>query len=349
MQIDRIYCRQQAEGLIAVFRITNHSGAYVDLCTIGAGIVAVYVPDSDGNLEDVTLGYCHYADYIGDDACFGKTPGRFANRIAQGKFTLDGVTHQLATNNGPNHLHGGPTGFANRIWQAEVVENQVCFTYESAEGEENYPGQLTARVSYSWSEENCLTIRLEASTTAPTVVNLTNHTYWNLSGENSGTVLNHQLQLQASHWLPTDSTLIPTGKIADVANSPMDFRQSKALARDIRANFVALSYGKGYDNCWVLDPTVAPATEQLAAELTDPTSKRRLRVYTTQPAVHVYTGNWLSGSPLSKSGRSYNDYDGVAIECQGFPDAPNHVNFPSAVLRPGQRYQQTIRFALDTL
>jgi len=346
MPATKIHTQRCAEGEIAVFRLTNAAGARVEVCNVGAGITSAVVPDRAGRMADVALGYADYADYIGDGPCMGKTPGRFANRIAGGRFTLDGRVWPLAVNNGPNHLHGGPTGFANRLWQAEAGDAGVVFTRTSPDGEEGYPGTLTARVAYAWDDDCCLSIELEAACDAPTIVNLTNHAYWNLAGENAGSVLGHQLQLCASHYLPTDETLIPTGRQAGVDGTPMDFRTPKTLGRDIRADFTALRYGKGYDNCWTVDGFRA-GRETVAAELYDPHSGRRLTVRSTQPAVQVYTGNWLAGSPCSKSGRPYADYDGVAIECQGFPDAPNRPDFPSAVLRPGETYRRTIRYCFS--
>mgnify|MGYP001518469560 FL=1 len=346
MTVSKIRTEPHAQGQIEVFRLANAAGAYVDVCNIGAGVTAVVVPDREGRMADVALGYRAYADYVGDGACFGKTPGRFANRIAGGRFTLDGKEYRLAVNNGPNHLHGGPTGFANRLWQGETTGDGVAFARTSPDGEEGYPGTLTARIAYAWDDDCCLTVLLEAACDAPTIVNLTNHSYWNLAGENAGSVLGHELRLRASRWLPTDETLIPTGELAGVAGTPMDFRTSKPLGRDIRADFPALRYGKGYDNCWAVDDWRADE-ETTVAELYDPKSGRRLSVRSTQPGVQVYTGNWLAGSPLSKSGRPYADYDGVAIECQGFPDAPNRPDFPSAELRPGEAYRRTIRFRFD--
>lgn len=346
MSVTKIHTQPHAQGEIAVYRLENASGAYVEVCNIGAGITAVVVPDREGRMADVALGYRDHADYIGDGACMGKTPGRFANRIAGGRFTLDGKSYRLAVNNGPNHLHGGPTGFANRLWHDETADGSVVFTRLSPDGEEGYPGTLTARVAYAWDDDCCLTVTLEAACDAPTVVNLTNHSYWNLAGENAGSVLEHELRLHAARWLPTDETLVPTGELAGVAGTPMDFRTPKALGRDLRADFPALKYGKGYDNCWEVEGWQADV-ESPVAELYERQSGRRLTVRSTQPGVQVYTGNWLAGSPLSKSGRSYADYDGVAIECQGFPDAPNRPDFPSAVLRPDERYRRTIRFRFD--
>ncbi len=336
------------KGDITLYTLTNASGASVTLSTLGAGIVSVVVPDKNGKLDDVVLGYANAADYIADGPCAGKTPGRYANRIAKGKFSIDGKEYQLAINNGPNALHGGPEGFMNQIWKGEVKGSHVKFTYTAKDGEEGYPGELTATVIYSWNDKNELTIDLKAETDKKTIVNLTNHAYFNLDGENAGSILEHELQLLASHYLPTDSTQIPTGEMAPVKDTPMDFSEPKKIGRDINADFEALKIGKGYDHCWVIDNwhkhTLTPA-----ARLKSEKSGRVVEVFTTQPGVQVYTGNWLAGSPINKSGRSYNDYDGVALECQGMPDAPNHKNFPCQLLGPGEEYNQTIvyRFTVN--
>ncbi len=333
------------KGEISLFTITNANGAKVTLSSLGAGIVRVELPEPDGSLANVVIGYADPADYIADGPCAGKVPGRYANRIAKGHLVVDGKTYQLAINNGPNALHGGPEGFQNQIWGAKVDGDAVVFTLHSPDGDENYPGNLTATARYTWSNDNKLTLDLYAVTDAPTVVNLTNHTYWNLDGENSGSVLDHTMWLGCSRYLPTDDTLIPTGELAPVAGTPMDFTSPKALGRDIKADFPALNYGKGYDNCWVVDDYI-PGTLRHVATLVGPRSGRVLEVSTSQPAAQVYTGNWLAGSPKNPEGRSYNDYDGVAIECQDMPDAPNHPNFPSTLLLPGQEYHRTIEFAI---
>ncbi len=335
------------KGDITLYTLTNASGASVTLSSLGAGIVGIVVPDKEDKLDDVVLGYKNPADYFGDGPCAGKTPGRYANRICKGKFSIDGKEYSLAINNGPNALHGGPEGFMNRIWKSEAVGSHVKFTYEAADGEEGYPGAVKATVIYSWNDKNELTIDLKAESDAKTVVNLTNHAYFNLDGENSGSVLDHELQLLASKYLPTDSTQIPTGELADVKGTPMDFLQAKTIGRDINADFEALKIGKGYDHCWVLD-NWHKHTLGKAAVLTAAKSGRVLEVFTTQPGAQVYSGNWLGGSPENKSGRPYNDYDGVAIECQGFPDAPNHRNFPCQLLCPGEEYNQTIVYRFTT-
>lgn len=333
------------KGLITSVTLTNASGAKVTLCSLGAAIRKVEVPDKDGVLDDVVLGYADPADYIADGPCAGKVPGRYANRIAKGHFSIDDETYTLAINNGPNALHGGPEGFQNQIWLTKVTEEgKVIFTYFSADGEEGYPGNLTATATYEWSEDNCLRLTLEARTDKTTVVNLTNHAYWNLNGQNSGSALGHVMQLMCSNYLPTDETLIPTGEIAPVAGTPMDFTEAKVVGRDIKQDFPALNYGKGYDNCWLVD-NYEPGKLQKVAVLSSPESGRTLEVSTTQPAAQVYTGNWLAGSPLNKSGRVMDDYDGIAIECQHTPDAPNQPQFPSTLLKPGEKFKEVIEFA----
>ena len=340
---------QSPFGEIALFRIENSKGAWVELSSLGAGVVGVGVPDRNGKIENVALAYADPADYMADGPCLGKCPGRYANRIAKGHLEIDGKTYQLAINNGPNHLHGGPTGFQNRIWDAREIENGVEFTYRSADGEENYPGNLVAKATYRWSEDNRLTLDFDVTSDADTVVNLTNHSYWNLAGADSGSVLRHEMRMKASGWLPTDDTLVPTGELAPVVDTPMDFTEFKELGRDIEADFPALKYGKGYDNCWAIDGWKPGLMSENAVVIREPESGRVLTVDSDQPGVQIYTGNWLSGSPLNNSGRSYEDYEGVAVEMQGFPDAPNKPGFPSQLVKAGEEYHRTIsfRFTVD--
>ena len=332
------------KGTITHFTITNASGASVTLSTLGAGIVSVIVPDKSGKMANVALGYKDAASWIADGPCMGKVPGRFANRIARGHFTLEGKEYTLAINNGPNALHGGPEGFMNQIWDARTIgDNSVVMVYCAEDGEEGYPGNLIVTAEYTWSDANELTLRLGATTDAPTVINLTNHAYFNLDGENAGPVLDHELRLNASRWLPTDETQIPTGELAPVVGTPMDFTELKPIGKDIKADFEALRIGKGYDHCWVVDG-YEKGTLCEVAELRGPKSGRVMTVASTQPGMHIYACNWLAGCPESISGGEYNDYDGVAIECQGFPDAPNKPSFPSPMLLPGQEYDETIVF-----
>ena len=331
---------------IFLYTLKNASGASVQLSSVGAGIVSACVPDKDGRLEDVVLGYKNALDYFADGPCAGKIPGRYANRIAKGKFTLDGVEYTLPVNNGPNHLHGGPEGFQNQVWESRIDGDSVEFMYFSEDGEAGYPGNLKALARYTWGDDNSLKLILSAECDAPTVVNLTNHVYFNLDGEASGSVLKHRLELNASQFLPTDESLIPQGEPADVAGTPMDFQEAKEIGRDIGADFPALKYGKGYDNCYLIDGA-APGQLTTAAELWGAVSGRHLEVLTTQPAVQVYTGNWLKGCPAGKGGRVFQDYDAVAIECQHCPDSPNRPDFPSTVLRPGETFQEAIIWVFD--
>lgn len=330
---------------VKFYTFTNDNGASVTVSNLGAAIVSVCLPEKNGKMTDVVLGYKDPKSWLADGPCAGKVPGRFANRIAKGKFTLDEREYTLAVNNGPNALHGGPTGFQNHVWDGHVLPDAsgVEMTYHAKDGEEGYPGNLTVKALYTWNDKCELTLRLTAETDAPTVVNLTNHAYFNLDGENSGTVLDHTLKLEASRWLPTDSTQIPTGELAPVKGTPMDFTEFKKIGKDINEEFEALKIGKGYDHCFVLDEG-GKGKLVLAATLKGAKKGHTLEVYTTQPGLQVYTGNWLKGCPESKSGKEYEDYAGVALECQNFPDAPNKPEFPSSVLRPGETFDETIRF-----
>lgn len=338
------------EGDIILLTLVNKEGNKVVLSNLGAGIVEVEVPDKEGRRGDVVLGYANPLDYFADGPCAGKCPGRYANRIAKGELSIDGINYILPINNGPNHLHGGPEGFQNQLWKVRECEgNKVAFEYQSKDGEQGYPGDLTVRADYEWTDSNELKLTLTAEVEGkPTVVNLTNHAYWNLKGHNSGSVLDEKLKLFASKYLPTDETLIPSGKMEPVMGTPMDFTDFKTLGKEIEKDFPALKFGKGYDNCWIIDD-YEKGVVKTAAILEDDSTGRRLTVETDQPAVQIYTGNWLSGSPLNKSGREYNDYEGVAIECQDMPDSPNHPNFPSTVLRPGEVYSRHINFKFDTI
>ncbi|MDE6011093.1 MAG: galactose mutarotase [Muribaculaceae bacterium] len=348
-------------GEITLVRLTNSRGGSVLLSSLGAGIVAVQVPDRDGKIENVLLSYENPADYMSDGPCMGKTAGRYANRIAEGRFEIDGKSYQLDLNLPPHHLHGGATGFQNQIWDTELFSNGVRFTLHSPDGHEHYPGNLTATVEYRWSDDNELSILLDAESDAPTVANLTNHAYWNLDGADSGRALDQTLRIKASRWLPTDPTLIPTGEMAPVAGTPMDFMEEKKVGRDIDADFPALKYGKGYDNCWVLDRESVTSEESDGARvirekamvkdavvLKGARSGRELHIDTDQPGVQIYTGNWLAGSPKNPSGRSYEDYDGVAIEAQGLPDAPNQPGFPSQRVDPAHPMRRTIIYRFVT-
>lgn len=349
----KTYNHPSPAGNITLIRIENSSGAWVELSTLGAGITGLAVPDRNGFIDNVALAYGDASHYLEDGPCMGKTPGRYANRIARGHLEIDGKTYSLPVNNGPNHLHGGPQGFQNKIWDYKLTDDGVEFRIVSPDGDSGYPGELTVKATYRWHDDNRLDITLEADTTAPTAVNLTNHTYWNLNGADQGTVLGHSMRIAASRFVETDSDLTPTGTLLPVEGTPMDFRKTKEIGREIKADFPALRYGKGYDACWVLDSReggfVAPDKPIEAVVLESHASGRRLSVSTDQPGVQVYTGNWLEGCPSNRHGRQYVDYDGVAIEAQGFPDAPHHPGFPSQRLDPGTHYRRTITYLFSII
>lgn len=330
---------------IKCFTLTNSSGASVTLSNLGAGIISVIVPDKDGNMADVALGYAKPEDYFVMVPVWERCREDMQTRIAFGKFSLAGKDYSLSINNGPNHLHGGPGEecWANRIWFGVQNRNEVSFALESSDGDAGYPGNVMAEVIYSWDEESRLTIIFRAKSDADTVINLTNHAYFNLKGEGRGDIKDHTLQLEASHYLPTDEILIPKGILAPVEATPMDFRTPVRIGEHLFDDFPALRYGKGYDNCWAVDGWQKGVVRKVA-ELSDPVSGRKLIVSTDAPGIQIYTGNWLKGSPKSKSRAEYDDYYGVALECQSFPDSPNQPNFPSTLLAAGEEWKRVIEF-----
>lgn len=328
---------------IILYTMRNAHGGEVKLTNIGASIVSVVVPDKEGNMADVALGYQDPNSYFYDGPAMGKTPGRYANRIANGTFVLDGIEYRLPINNGPNHLHGGPEGFANKLWAGRVEVNRIVFSFISPDQDQGYPSEISVEVVYDWNDDYELEITYLAKSKESTVVNLTNHAYFNLAGEDSGSVLNHTLKLNSDNYLPTDNTQIPTGEIAPVEGTPMDFRVAKALGEDIDADFEALKIGAGYDHCWVINDYSKGRMNEVG-ELYDAQSGRLLTISSTQPGVQVYTGNYLKGSAAAKGDRKYDNRDGVAIECQGFPNAPNQPNFPSQRLDPDQTYKEQITY-----
>ncbi len=325
---------------VEIFTLTNAHGMRARVITWGATLIEVTVPDRDGKLADVTLGFDQCEDYLRPHPLFGSIAGRFANRIAKAEFTLDGKTYPLAKNSGAHHIHGGKRGFDKVNWKAEAAgDHAVRFTYVSTDGEEGYPGELTASVTYTLTDDNALRLDYTAATDAPTVVNLTNHAYWNLAVE--GDVLAHELTIHADRITAVDKSVIPTGEIIPVAGTPLDFTKPKPIGQDI----AALTATRGYDHNYVLAGQHRPAPE-LAAELYDPQSGRTLRVLTDQPGMQLYTGNYLKTS--GKGGRTYGRHSAVCFETQHFPDSPNHPEFPSTVVRPGEPFRSTTIFQFGT-
>jgi aldose 1-epimerase len=328
---------------VELFTFTRAGAPTVSVTNLGGHIVTILAPDRAGRVADVTLGYKDFAGYLADKDYFGSVVGRYANRIAKGRFALDGKTYTLAANNGPNSLHGGPTGFQKRVWTPKVVSgpdgDALELTYVSKDGEEGYPGALTAKVVYSLRKDGGLAIDYAATTDAPTVVNLTNHAYFNLAGEGEGTVLGHEMQIEADSYTPVDATLIPTGEVRPVEGTPFDFRKPVAIGARIDAADEQLKAGGGYDHNFVLRG--AKGELRLAARVLEPKSGRVLEVLTTEPGVQFYSGNFLDGAIVGKSGKPYVRRGALCLEAQHFPDSPNQPGFPPVVLRPGQTYRQT--------
>ncbi len=337
---------QEGEPIIRYTMINSH-GESIALCNYGATLLEVNVRDREGVVGDVTLGYREWQDYQQDGPFMGKSVGRFANRIARGKFSINDTVYRLAINNGPNALHGGPTGPHNRVWGARVEGNRVVFNYLSPDGQEGYPGELTMEVCYDWDDSANLAITYFARSEADTVVNLTSHAYFNLDGHDAGSILDHTLQLNCHKWLPTDSTQIPTGELADVASTPMDFLEPHTIGERIREDYEPLKIGNGYDHCWAIDGYTDGHSILPVGELYSPKSGRRMKIATSQPGVQIYSGNWLSGCPLGKGGVEYIDNAGVALECQAFPDSPNKPEFPSTLLLAGEVYEQAIIYTFS--
>jgi aldose 1-epimerase len=316
----------------------------VKIITYGGAITSVKAPDREGNPANVVLGCKDLADYETKSPFFGCIAGRFANRIAGGKFKIDGQEYTLALNNGPNALHGGLKGFDKRIWSSKPVAGAeaVELSYLSPDGEEGYPGNLSAKVVYTLTAENEIRIDYTATTDKPTVVNLTNHTYFNLGGEGSGTIYGHILKINGDRYTPVDATLIPTGELAPVAGTPLDFRLPKRIGSGCRSDHEQIVWGKGYDHNFVLNrPSPDDKSLVLAARLYDPRTGRVMETWTTEPAVQFYGGNFLEGAVYGPSGRAYRQSDGLCLETQHYPDGPNQPQFPSTLLRPGEVYQTT--------
>jgi aldose 1-epimerase len=338
------------------------------ILTYGGIIQELWAPDRRGRSANITLGFKDLAGYLSpayikSNPYFGAIIGRYGNRIAKGRFTLDGKEYSLDINNPPNSLHGGFEGFNRKVWTATQLSNGVQLTYHSPAGEgctpthvppsdppcsTGYPGNVDTTVTYTLDKGNDLRIDYKATTDAPTVLNLTNHAYWNLAGEGSGTIYGHLLRINADAFTPVDETLIPTGEIRPVAGTPFDFRSFHAVGERIRGNDQQLVFGRGYDHNWVLR-SPQHAGLNVAAQLVEPRSGRELSILTTEPGLQFYSGNFLDGTLYGTSGRQYRQSDGLALETQHFPDSPNKPNFPSTVVRPGQTYQTSTIYAFSTV
>ncbi|SEF07716.1 aldose epimerase family protein [Streptomyces sp. Ag109_O5-10] len=320
----------------------ENGGTRLKVLSYGGIIQSLEIPDRHGRYANVSLGYDNLAAYVAGTTFFGATIGRYGNRIAKGQFTLDGKSYQLSVNDGVNSLHGGAKGFNTKVWDIEGFTSGsdvgLHLHYTSVDGEMGYPGTLKTKVTFTLDRHGDWIIDYEATTDKATVVNLTNHTYWNLAGEGNGTIEDHELTIAAGRYTPTDSGLIPTGELATVSGTPFDFRKGKPVGRDIRAGHPQQVQAKGFDHNWVLDKGVTAKPEHIAT-LRDPRSGRTLKIATDQPGLQFYSGNFLDGTLTGTSGRTYRQGDGLCLETQHFPDSPNHASFPSTVLRPGQVYR----------
>ena len=339
MSINKEHFGKTSEGAeVDLYTLTNANGLRVKIMTYGATITSVEVPDRDGRLANVTLSLDSLDDYLKGHPFFGSTVGRYANRIAKGKFSIDGKEYTLATNNGPNHLHGGEKGFDKVVWKTEPIKGEdsvgVAFSYQSPDGEEGYPGTLSAKVTYSLTNDNQLRMDYEAETDKPTVVNLTNHAYWNLAGGGTGDVLDHLLTLNADRFLPIDDGLIPLGELKPVGDTPMDFTHPMTIGSRIK------QVEGGYDHCYVLNKTDGVTKPTFVAKITEPGSGRVMEIFTTQPGVQLYTGNFLDGT-VTGGGKPFKKHYGFCLETQHYPDSPNRSEFPSTLLTPGEKYRQT--------
>ncbi|HEX8393876.1 MAG TPA: aldose epimerase family protein [Longimicrobium sp.] len=336
---------------VDAFTLELAGAARVRVSAYGGAVLSILVPDRDGRMGDVVLGFDTLDGYVADDSYQGALIGRSGNRIARGRFALDGHEYSLRINNGPNHLHGGPEGFHKRLWDAEEVRTAegagVRLRLTSPDGDQGYPGTVDATVTYLLTEQGALRVEYDAVTDAPTPVNLTQHTYWNLSADPRRDILGHRLRLDADRITPVDAELIPTGELMPVAGTPFDFAAPQSIGARVDGDDEQLRHAGGYDHNFVLRG--AGGGLAMAARVHEPESGRVLEVHTTQPGIQFYSGNFLDGSIVGKQGIAYGRRTGLCLEPQGFPDAPNHPGFPSTILRPGERYSSLIvyRFAVE--
>ena len=344
MNIKKQAFGKKADGTpVDLYTLINSNGLEAKITNYGGIVVSLIVPDRNGKPADVVLGYNTFEKYIRHNPHFGCIVGRYGNRIAKGKFTLNGIEYNLAQNDNENHLHGGIKGFDKVIWKAqEIIDDDglgVKLIYLSKDGEEGYPGNLSVTVLYTLTNENELKIEYSATTDKVTVVNLTHHSYFNLAGAGSGDILGHEMMIQADKFTPVDATLIPTGELRSVRSTPMDFTRPMPIGSRIEQVYKQLVFGGGYDHNWVLNNH--DGSLRLAARVYEPKSGRVMEVYTTEPGIQFYTGNFLDGTITGKQGKVYHKRNGFCLETQHFPDSPNKPNFPSTVLKPGVTYTQT--------
>jgi aldose 1-epimerase len=327
---------------VSLYTLTNKNGLVTKITNYGGIITELWLPDKEGKLADCVLGYDNVDEYVKNNPYFGALIGRYGNRIGKGVFTLDGKEYTLAQNNNGNHLHGGIKGFDKVVWDAKEVKSKdgagLELKYLSKDGEEGYPGNLKVKVVYMLTDTNELTVSYEATTDKPTVVNLTQHNYYNLAGAGSGTILEHQLMLNANRFTPTDNGLIPTGNILPVEGTPMDFRKPTAIGARINTDYEPLKFGGGYDHNWILIKK-KPSELSLAADVYEPNSGREMEIWTDQPAIQFYSGNFLDGKNIGKGGTPYQHRTGFCLETQHYPDSPNKPKFPSTILKPGEVYK----------
>lgn len=326
---------------VHLFTVRNDKGMEMKVTDYGATVVSLTAPDRNGNYKDVVLGYDKLEDYVKGDSYFGAIVGRYGNRIAKGKFKIGNEEYQLPINNGQNSLHGGTTGFNKVVWNAkeDSQNNSITFTYVSPDKDQGYPGTLTTNVTYTLTNNNELKIDYNAVTDKTTIINLTHHSYFNLTGDPKNTILKHEIEIKADKFTPVDSTLIPTGELADVKNTPFDLRKMTPVGLNINADNEQLKRGRGYDHNWVLNNYDGSVRE--AANVYEPESGRLLEVLTDQPGIQFYSGNFLDGSATGKNGIAYNFRTGLCLEAQHYPDSPNKPEFPSVILKPGETYKQT--------
>lgn len=348
--IERSAFGKMADGqAIDLYTLTNSSGMKVTITNYGGHVVSIIVPDRQGRMADVVLGFDHLDGYLATNPFFGALVGRYANRIGKAEFNLDGVEYKLAKNDGPNSLHGGLKGFDKQVWKAHEVSHPhpaLELAYLSKDGEEGYPGNLSVKVVYTLTDANELRIDYTATTDKDTVLNLTNHSYFNLAGAGNGDILKQEMMINADRFTPIDATLIPTGELRSVAGTPLDFRKPTAIGARINADDEQLKFGHGYDHNFVINrkgPGLA-----LAARAVDPGSGRVLEVLTTQPGVQLYTGNFLDGSIHGKDGKAYGRRSAFCLETQHFPDSPNKPKFPTTELKPGQTFHETTVYKFST-